>query len=118
MPQVAPILREVMGEFDPPSTCQFGLNKIQPVADDNYTATGYRSSDSPYYGAGPGLHIDGSCTIGVPGEKVFEGTEEEIYNEYINSGPSGALGRSPDVMGGNCTDTSNLPLLLIPGALG
>ena len=109
--QVAPILRECMGEFDPPASSQFGLTRISRDVDSNLTATGYRSCDSPYLGAGPGLHIDGSCTIGVPGDKVFDGTEQEIYDEYINSGPAGALGRSADVIGHNSVplfeDTEN-----------
>ena len=99
---LTPLLHEALGEFDPVATCSFRLNQVeQKPPGSGFSAVGYRGSDSPYLGAGPGLHIDGSCTIGVPHDKVWEGSPQEIYDEYINSGSRGALGKSPDVIGDN-----------------
>ena len=99
---LTPLLHEALGDFDPVATCSFRLNQVeQKPPGSGFSAVGYRGSDSPYLGAGPGLHIDGSCTIGVPHDKVWEGSPQEIYDEYINSGSRGALGKSPDVIGDN-----------------
>ena len=95
--EVTAILNDVMGEFDPPSRCQIGvLKKTEPG--DFFNNLGYRDKDQPYYGAQ--VHMDGLLTIRVP-QEVQEGTEKEIYDRYIASGPKGDLGRSPDVMGHN-----------------
>ena len=68
---------------------------------------GYRDRDMPHFGAE--VHVDGSCTIGVP-QTVQEGTPDEIYRRYIALGPKGELGRSPEVMGHNM-----VPLFQDPG---
>ncbi len=94
---VAPILREAMGEFDPPVACQVGVRKRSDPAD-HYGSLGYPERDLPYYAAE--LHMDGLCTISPP-QTVQEGSPEEIYHRYIASGPKGDLGRSADVMGHN-----------------
>ena len=94
---VTPILHEVMGQFDPPSICQVGVNKVRQPGD-HFNNLGYRDRDQPYYGAES--HMDGLCTIGVP-QEVLQGTPEENYQHYIGSGPKGDIGRSADVMGHN-----------------
>ena len=94
---VAPILREALGEFDPPVACQVGVRKASPPGD-HFNNLGYRDRDMPYYGAE--THMDGSITIAIP-QEVQEGEPEEIYRRYFASGPKGDLGRSPDVIGHN-----------------
>ena len=94
---ITPILNEVMGEFDPPIACQVGVIPVTKPGD-RFTNLGYRDKDLPYYGAG--THMDGSITIAAP-QAVQEGTPEEIYARHFASGPKGALGRSPEVMGHN-----------------
>ena len=96
---ITPILRNTMGRFDPPKSCQVGLNPIRKPGD-YYTSLGYIEKDVPYFGCQ--THIDGSLTIQPP-QEIQEGTEEEIYRRYIAAGPRGDLGRSPDVMGHNNT---------------
>ena len=94
---VTPILHEAMGQFDPPSTSQIGvLKRRQPG--DYFNNLGYRDRDMPFFGAE--IHVDGSCTIGVPQEPQ-EGLPADIYRRYLASGPKGDLGRSPDVIGHN-----------------
>ncbi len=96
---ITPILHDVMGQFDPPSSCQVGvLKKREPG--DQFNNVGYRDKDMPYYGAE--LHMDGLLTISAP-QEVQTGTYEEIYNRYISRGPRGDLGRSAEVMGDNMT---------------
>ncbi len=94
---VTPILREAMGDFDPPVASQVGVNKVR-MPGDHFNNLGYRDRDMPYYGAE--THMDGLCTIGVP-QTIQDGTPEEIYARYISSGPKGDLGRSADVIGHN-----------------
>ena len=94
---VTPILKEVMGEFDPPIASQVGVLK-QRQPGDHFNNLGYRDKDMPYYGAE--THMDGLCTISAP-QEVQTGTPEEIYARYIASGPKGDLGRSAEVMGHN-----------------
>ena len=94
---VTPVLREVMGEFDPPSRCQVGvIKKAEPA--DFFNSLGYRDRDQPYFGAQ--VHMDGLLTIQVP-QELQSGSDQEIYDRYIASGPKGDLGRSADVMGHN-----------------
>jgi len=94
---ITPILREVMGQFDPPVSCQVGVLKKRAPGE-YFNNLGYRDKDMPYYGAE--THADGSITIAAP-QEVQEGTPEEIYRRYFASGPNGDLGRSPDVIGDN-----------------
>ncbi len=94
---ITPILTEAMGTFDPPSFCQVGVSKVREPGD-HFNNLGYRDKEMPYYNAE--THMDGSLTIAIP-QEVQEGTEDEIYNRYIASGPKGDLGRSPDVIGHN-----------------
>ena len=94
---LTPILNDMMGQFDPPSTCQIGILKPTKPGD-HFNNVGYRDRDMPYYGAQ--VHMDGSITINAP-QEVQAGTPEEIYQRYFAAGPSGDLGRSPDVIGDN-----------------
>jgi hypothetical protein len=94
---VTPILKEAMGEFDPPSRVHVGVIK-QSEPRDVYTPLGYREKDLPYYGHG--MHAEGLCTMPPPQEPI-EGTPEDIYGKMISSGPKGDLGRSADVIGSN-----------------
>ena len=94
---LTPILREAMGEFDPPSTCQVGVRKVERPGQ-YFNNLGYRDCDQPYFGAQ--VHMDGAITINAP-QSVQSGSPQEIYQRYFASGPKGDLGRSPDVMGSN-----------------
>lgn len=94
---VASILHDAMGNFDPPSTCQIGIRKVSE-AGDHFSNIGYRERDMPYFAAEP--HLDGLCTISVP-QQVQHGSNDEIYHRYIASGPKGDLGQSAEVMGHN-----------------
>ncbi len=94
---VTPILREALGEFDPPTACQVGVLKPTEPSE-RFNNLGYRDRDMPYYGAQ--THMDGSITIAAP-QEVQEGAPEEIYKRYFAAGPKGDLGRSPDVIGHN-----------------
>ncbi len=94
---ITPILHEAMGQFDPPVACQIGIRKVSPPGQ-HFNQLGYAEADQPYFAAEP--HVDGSMTIAIP-QTVQEGSDEEIYDRYIASGPKGNLGRSPDVMGHN-----------------
>ena len=94
---VTSILHEAMGQFDPPSICQVGVNKPRAPGD-HFNNLGYHEADQPYFGAES--HMDGLCTIAAP-QEVQEGTDDEIYYRYVASGPKGDLGRSADVMGHN-----------------
>ena len=96
---ITPILKEVMGQFDPPTACQVAVNKVRQPAD-FFMPLGYRDRELPYYGAE--LHMDGAITIAPPQTPV-EGTPDEIYARYFASGPRGDLGRSAAVMGHNFT---------------
>ena len=102
---VTPILHDVLGEFDPPETCQIGVRKRSDPAD-YYNNLGYVERTMPYFGAES--HVDGSCTIMVPQERQ-EQSEAVIYDKWVSSGPKGDLGRSPDVIGHN-----SVPLFIDP----
>lgn len=94
---VASILHDAMGDFDPPSTCQIGIRKVSEPGD-HFNNVGYRERDMPYFAAES--HLDGLCTISVP-QEIQQGPQAEIYRRYIASGPKGDLGRSAEVMGHN-----------------
>ena len=94
---ITPILTEAMGTFDPPVFCQVGVSKVREPGE-HFNNLGYRDKDMPYFNAE--THMDGSLTIAIP-QDVQEGSEDDIYQRYIASGPKGDLGRSPDVIGHN-----------------
>ncbi len=94
---ITPILKDVMGTFDPPIASQVGIREVSEPGE-HFSNVGYREKDLPYYAAE--THVDGNLTIKIPQERQ-EGTPEEIYKRYIASGPNGDLGRSPDVIGHN-----------------
>ena len=94
---ITPILHDAMGQFDPPTHCQIGINNVRKPGEP-FNNLGYREKDQPYFSSES--HIDGSMTIGVP-QEVQQGTPDEIYKRYIASGPKGDLGRSADVVGHN-----------------
>ncbi len=96
---ITPILNDVMGQFDPPSTCQVGVLKKRE-AGDHFNNVGYRDKDMPYYGAE--LHMDGLITINAP-QEIQKGSYDEIYNQYIRRGPKGDIGRCAEVIGDNMT---------------
>ncbi|MDG2026140.1 MAG: hypothetical protein P8J50_03465 [Acidimicrobiales bacterium] len=100
--ELTPILRDAIGDFDPPSACQMGLIK-RSEPDETFNAFGYRTCDMPYYNAQ--IHIDGMLTMfdGPQVHEIQQGTPEEIYARYMTRGPKGDLGRSADVIGGNFT---------------
>ena len=94
---LTPILRDVMGEFDPPSVAHIAIvNESKPS--ERFNSLGYLDKDTPYYGAI--THMDGNITMRPP-QGVQEGTPAEIYKRYIASGPKGDIGRSADVIGHN-----------------
>lgn len=88
---ITPILNEVMGEFDPPSTCQVGILK-RTAPGDHFNNLGYRDRDMPHYGAT--IHMDGNITVAAP-QEVQDGDPNEIYLRHFASGPKGDIGRSP-----------------------
>ena len=94
---ITPILTEAMGTFDPPVFCQVGVSKVREPGE-HFNNLGYPDKDMPYFNAE--THMDGSLTIAIP-QDVQEGSEDDIYQRYIASGPKGDLGRSPDVIGHN-----------------
>ncbi len=102
---LTPILNELVGEFDPPTRCQIGIRKVSKPGD-HFTQVGYREKDEPYYAAE--MHVDGSCTIGIP-QQVQTGSPRAVYQNWIASGPKGDIGRSADVMGSNM-----VPLFMDP----
>lgn len=95
---LTPIMRELMGEFDPVTGTRHIVRPAGQRAGDGFTAAGYREKDLPYYGAD--LHIDGQAVFPTPQEPV-EGTPEEIYARYISGGRKGAIGKCPENIGVN-----------------
>eukprot|EP00935_MAST-01C_sp_MAST-1C-sp1_P000743 g743.t1 len=96
--KVTPVLRNLMGDFDPVSLAQVGvLPPRKPF--DNYTSVGYRDSDLPYYGTN--IHMDGICTImsGIPQHRSeVEGmSPDEKYAHYINAGKDPRTGGKTDL---------------------
>lgn len=57
---VTPILNEIMGEFDPPTHCQIGVNKPRQPGE-QFNQLGYHEKDQPYYAAES--HIDGTPVV-------------------------------------------------------
>lgn len=95
---LTPIMREVMGEFDPPSATRHIVRPKGQKPGEHYGALGYRDTDIPYYGAD--LHIDGQAVYQTPQEPA-EGTPEEIYQQYISTGRKGDIGRCAENTGIN-----------------
>lgn len=96
--QLTPILRDAMGEFDPPSAARHIVRPPNQQPGDRYQSLGYRDKDVPYYGAN--LHMDGQAVYEAPQEPA-EGTPEEIYARYISTGRKGDVGRCPENTGIN-----------------
>jgi hypothetical protein len=95
---LTPIMREAMGEFDPPSATRHIVKPSGQKAGDHYPALGYRDRDLPYYGVD--LHMDGQAVFRPPQEPA-EGTPEEIYRRYISTGRRGDIGRCAENIGIN-----------------
>ena len=106
---ITPILREVMGDFDPVTACQPGIHQRRDPGD-FFMPTGYRDRELPYYGAE--VHMDGAITIAPP-QTPLEGTPDEVYRTYFASGPKGDLGRSAEVMGHNMTPMFQDPAMTL-----
>mmetsp|Transcript_8485 Transcript_8485/g.22225 ORF Transcript_8485/g.22225 Transcript_8485/m.22225 type:complete len:404 (-) Transcript_8485:329-1540(-) len=105
---LAPILREVMGDFDLPTAGQYMPTRVTTERDlDSYTILGYKNGDMPYRGSS--LHIDAVTIISSLGHEVQEGSEEDIYERWLASGPKGDIGRCAEVVGHN-----NVPLFMDP----
>jgi hypothetical protein len=106
---ITPIMREVMGEFDPVTACQIGVNKRRAPAD-HFMPLGYRDRELPYYGAE--VHMDGAITIAPP-QQPMDGSPDDIYRAYFASGPKGDLGRSASVIGHNMTPMFQDPAMTL-----
>lgn len=91
------ILDEVIGPFDPPTSCHVAV-KEQTDPSSKINNIGYRDEDTPYFGSF--LHMDGLCSINVP-QNTQTGSYKQIYEKYIRSGPKGDLGHSAEVIGHN-----------------
>ena len=91
------ILDEVIGPFDPPTSCHVAV-KEQTAPSSKINNIGYRDEDTPYFGSF--LHMDGLCSINVP-QDTQTGSYKQIYDKYIRSGPKGDLGHSAEVIGHN-----------------
>ena len=88
---LTPIMRDAMGDFDPPSATRHIVRPKGQVPGERVMALGYRDKDLPYFGAD--LHMDGEAVYQTP-QKPAEGTPEEIYTHYISTGRKGGVGRS------------------------
>jgi hypothetical protein len=95
---LTPIMRELMGEFDPPSATRHIVRPKNQKPGDHFVALGYRDKDLPYYGTD--LHMDGQAVFRTPQEPAV-GTPEEIYKQYISTGRKGDIGRCADNIGVN-----------------
>ena len=95
---LTPIMRELMGEFDPPSGARHIVRVKGQKPGEHYAMQGYKDKDLPYYAAD--LHIDGQAVF-VPPQEPAEGTPEEIYNRYISTGRKGDIGRCAENIGIN-----------------
>jgi hypothetical protein len=95
---LTPIMRELMGPFDPVTGTRHIVRPRGQTPGEHFGLLGYRDKDIPYYAAD--LHIDGQAVYTPPQEPV-EGTPEEIYQRYISTGRTGAIGRSADNIGIN-----------------
>ena len=105
---LAPIMREAMGEFDPPSGTRHIVRVHGQKPAEHFAALGYRDKDLPYYGAD--LHMDGEAVFQTPQEPA-EGTPEEIYERYIATGRKGGPERSAENIGINFAPLFHDPAL-------
>ena len=92
------ILRDAMGEFDPPTAARHIVRPPSQKPGDHFDALGYRDKDIPYFGAN--LHMDGEAVYQTPQEPA-EGTPGEIYERYIKTGRKGDIGRCAESTGIN-----------------
>ena len=105
---LTPILREVMGEFDPPVCAQYSPTPLtDPTRMNDYTILGYRNRELPYRGSS--LHVDSVAVSNALLQKVQSGSEQEIYERWRASGPKGDVGRSAEMIGHN-----QIPLFMDP----
>ena len=95
---LTPIMRELMGDFDPVTGARHIVRVRGQKAGTHFAPQGYREIDLPYYGVD--LHIDGQALYQTPQEPV-QGTPEEIYERYIATGRKGGIGKTPDNVGIN-----------------
>ena len=95
---LTPILKDAMGEFDPPTAARHIIRPPAQRPSKLYDALGYPEKDLPYFAAN--LHMDGEAVYQTPQERV-EGTPEEIYASYIKTGRKGDIGRTAASTGVN-----------------
>lgn len=95
---LAPIMRELMGDFDPVSATRHIVRTAGQKAGHGYAASGYREKDEPYYGVN--LHLDGQAVFPTPQEPMT-GSPDEIYARYISGGRKGDIGKCPENIGVN-----------------
>ena len=95
---LTPIMRELMGDFDPVSATRHIVRVAGQKPSDGYAASGYLEKDEPYYGVN--LHLDGQAVFPTPQVPV-EGEPDEIYAQYITGGRNGDVGKSPQNIGVN-----------------
>ena len=95
---LTPIMRELMGDFEPVTGTRHIVRKPGQKPGDHYSPMGYLDRDMPYYGVD--LHIDGQALFQTPQAPVT-GTPEEIYRRYIATGPKGDIGRCAENIGVN-----------------
>lgn len=94
---LTPIMRELMGEFDPPSGTRHIVRPRGQKPSERFGMLGYKEKDLPYYGAD--LHVDGQAVF-MPPQEPAEGTPQEIYDRYISTGRVNR-GRSAETIGIN-----------------
>ena len=95
------IMRNTMGEFDPPTTCAAAVlppGNHTNMAGERYNLLGYEEEGFPYYNST--THMDGLITSAIPQEPVT-GEPDEIYRDYIAAAIGDEKGRSPMNVGGN-----------------
>ena len=95
---LTPIMRELMGDFDPVSATRHIVRVAGQKAGAGYAASGYLEKDEPYYGVN--LHLDGQAVFPTPQEPQ-EGEPHEIYAKYISGGRKGNIGKSAENIGVN-----------------
>mgnify|MGYP006160428797 CR=1 FL=1 len=95
---LTPIMRDAMGEFDPPSGARHLVRASGEKPGDHFNALGYLDKDLPYYGAN--LHMDGQAVFKTP-QQPAAGSPEEIYERYISTGRKGDVGRCAESTGIN-----------------
>jgi len=92
------ILKELIGEYDPPTACHPAIQVKKKKLINHFTSNGYLEKDVPFNGSI--LHIDGILTIHLP-QKRFTGDNKDIYKEFLSYGPKGYIGITPEVVGHN-----------------